>query len=138
MEETKSGIRPKEYTAENLQDAIDVLDAILGNEEGIMYIVGRAFKELPAKEEGKCLGRNLHYMVANVMGVWKHMLNMNITQDFVGFVLGPEAEAPDCSYNAEQFKGFIIKVFTALRTMLIERKQRMKEEAPLTTESTEA
>ena len=130
----KNAKEPKET---DLQDSIDVLEVILGNEEGIKYIVNRAFNELPQNGGAKCLGRDLHYMVANVMEVWKHIIKLRITQDFVAYVLGHEVEGPECSYGAEEFKGFIIKVFVALRTMLVEKLARMKQDVAATTECTE-
>ena len=118
-----------ECKTEELQDTIDVLEAILGNEEGVLYVANQAFKELPrvkAEEEGRCARKDTFYMITNVMEVWKHMMNIRIPQNFVEYVLGPEVGYPGEPYKAEEFSGFILKVFTSLKTMLQERLATVK------------
>ena len=125
-----------EYKAEELQDIIDILDAILGNEEGVSYVVKQAFKEMPGGKEGEeqvCVRKEAFYFIANVLEVWKEMLNLKITENFVRFALGPGIEYTGAGYTATEMTGFILKIFVALRTMLQERTLSLKEGVPAKT-----
>jgi len=127
-EEIKKGIEINDFKIEELQDAADILEAILGNEEGISYVVNQAYKELPVSKEGeepKCERKDACYMVANVMELWNNMLNVRITKQFVELVLGPTVDMPGEPYNKAEFQAFIIKVFTTLKAFILERISRL-------------
>ena len=110
------------FPPEELHDISDVLCTILGNEEGIQYVVDKIFQDYDKGNKGFLEYELFRQKVNDLMNLWQNMLNFNV----------PEKYLQDQITLLEQEKASLTKIVVIKYiTSIFSRMKTLVEEALL-------